>query len=138
MGESREIASSCLGIRARSLSRTLTRIYDDALRPLGIKSTQFNILVAVDAFGPLAPGDIVHSLALEKSSLSRAAETMIARGWLRSDSVGGRATRLSATPAGTALVEAAYPAWRAAQARAQDLLGSEGSESLRKAALFPS
>jgi hypothetical protein len=39
------IAQDCIAVRMRLLNRVVTKIYDDALRPLGIKTSQLNILV---------------------------------------------------------------------------------------------
>ncbi len=47
----RRVAKECTGLRVRQVSRLLTRIYDDSLRPLGIQETQFSMLVAVAMFG---------------------------------------------------------------------------------------
>ncbi len=41
------IAANCLAVRVRLLSRTITGIYDEALRPLGVTVGQLNILVTV-------------------------------------------------------------------------------------------
>ena len=49
------IAADCLAARVRLLSRTITGIYDEALRPLGVTVGQLNILVTVAKLGPVAP-----------------------------------------------------------------------------------
>ena len=49
------IAGECLAVRVRMLNRTITAIYDDALRPLGLTTGQLNILVVVTKRGPLSP-----------------------------------------------------------------------------------
>ena len=51
------IGSECLAVRIRLLNRTITGIYDDALRPLGVTAGQLNALVVVTKHGPLSPGD---------------------------------------------------------------------------------
>ena len=43
------IGRQCLARRARLLSRVITRIYDEALRPVDLKATQLTILVAISA-----------------------------------------------------------------------------------------
>ncbi|OYD60610.1 UNVERIFIED_ORG: hypothetical protein BDU10_9998 [Burkholderia sp. CF145] len=42
---SSQIARNCLLTRTRQVSRGVTTIYDDALRPFGINAIQFSILV---------------------------------------------------------------------------------------------
>ncbi len=41
-----KVASECVAVRLRMLNRVITNIYDDALRPLDLKVSQMNILVA--------------------------------------------------------------------------------------------
>ena len=45
IGEIAESTSAaCISTRVRQLSRIITRVYDDALRPLGITASQFTLL----------------------------------------------------------------------------------------------
>src|SRR5262245_28122037 len=57
----RKIAGECPGIRVRRASRLLTRLYDEALRPLGIQASQLSVLIAVAMFGD--SGAVLGSLA---------------------------------------------------------------------------
>ena len=41
------IAGDCLAVRIRLLNRTVTNIYDQALRPLKVKVSQLNVLIVV-------------------------------------------------------------------------------------------
>ena len=41
------IASECLAVRIRLLNRTVTNIFDAALRPLKVKVSQLNVLMVV-------------------------------------------------------------------------------------------
>ena len=40
-----KIAGECVAVRVRMVNRAITNIYDDALRPLGLKASQLNILI---------------------------------------------------------------------------------------------
>ena len=44
------IARTCVAARMRLLNRVVTNFYDDALRPLGLKISQLNILIATAKF----------------------------------------------------------------------------------------
>jgi hypothetical protein len=50
-----KIASECVAVRLRMLNRVITNIYDDALRPLELKVSQMNILVAAAKMGTARP-----------------------------------------------------------------------------------
>ncbi len=41
------MAAECLCLRTRRVSRAITRVYDEALRPLGVEATQLTLLNAV-------------------------------------------------------------------------------------------
>src|SRR5881409_628547 len=50
------IARTCIAVRLRLLNRVVTNFYDDALRPLGLKVSQLNILIVTAKPGPARPG----------------------------------------------------------------------------------
>ena len=50
-----EIARDCMASRVRRLERRLTRIYDDALRALGLTGSQLALLVATQLSGKTTP-----------------------------------------------------------------------------------
>jgi DNA-binding MarR family transcriptional regulator len=125
------MASECIAARIRILNRAITGLYDDALRPLGAKVSQMNILVAAAKLGVARPGQICDILHMDASTLSRNAERMIAQGWL--EVVPGddaRAQPLRVTKRGTELLKRAAPAWEAAQAKARTLLGASGAAAI--------
>jgi len=118
------IAGECIAVRMRMLNRVVTNIYDDALRPLGLKVSQMNILVAAAKLGTARPAEVCERLHLDVSTLSRNVERMKARGWLEViPDEDGRAQPFRPTAQGNKLVERATPAWNKAQARAKTLLG---------------
>jgi DNA-binding MarR family transcriptional regulator len=127
------IARECIAVRVRAVNRAVTALYDDALRDHGLRVGQLNLLVAVARFGTARPGDLCQVLRMEKSTLSRDVEVLRRNGWLVVDeSAGGRARPLRLTPAGQALLEAVLPAWRAAQTRAEALIGHDGIAALAR------
>src|SRR4051812_39792104 len=106
-----KIAGECIAVRLRMLNRVITNIYDNALRPLGLKVSQMNILVAAAKMGTLRPLEVCGYLHLDVSTLSRNVERMKARGWL--DVVpdeDGRAQPVQLTTKGRKLLERAVPA----------------------------
>ena len=76
------IARDCIAVRMRLLNRVITGVYDDALRPLGLKTSQLNILVATAYLGLARPAEICRRLKMDLSTLSRNVERMRARGWI--------------------------------------------------------
>jgi DNA-binding MarR family transcriptional regulator len=129
------MARECLAVRLRMLNRVITNIYDDALRPLGVKTSQLNILVATAHAGLAKPAEVCHTLQLDTSTLSRNVERMKANGWLEVvPDEDGRAQPFRLTAKGKKLVARAKPAWEMAQKKATELLGGDAIGVISEAA----
>ena len=129
------IARECIAVRVRILSRVITRIYDEALRPLGLKTSQMNILVVTARLGVIRPAEICSRLQMDMSTVSRNVDRMKVSGWLEvvADEEDARARRIRLSRKGSNLLEKASPAWEQAQKKAKELLGPSGVVSLLKA-----
>lgn len=128
------IAAECIAVRLRMINRVVTNIYDEALRPLGLKVSQMNILVTAAKMGTARPAEICKWLQLDVSTLSRNVERMKGRGWLEVvPDEDGRAQPFRLTAQGRRLLEQATPAWRTAQERAKTLLGKAIVDQLGEA-----
>jgi len=128
------IARSCIAVRLRLLNRVVTNLYDDALRPLGLRASQLNILVVTAKLGLARPAQVCEILQLDASTLSRNLERMRAQGWLEAVSdEDGRAQPFRLTPRGKRLIDKAFPAWEEGQRRAEELLGKDGLALLDQA-----
>jgi DNA-binding MarR family transcriptional regulator len=129
------IADECIAVRVRALNRAITGLYDDALRPHGLRVGQLNLLVAIARMGTARPSDLCRVLHMDKSTLSRDVEVIRRKGWLLVEEGAGRARPLRISPGGLSLLERAFPAWRQAQEQAGTLIGDEGAASLRQMSL---
>jgi DNA-binding MarR family transcriptional regulator len=129
------IARSCIALRLRLLNRVVTSLYDEALRSLGLKVSQLNILVVTAKLGLAQPGKVCNILQMDTSTLSRNVERMRVKDWL--EVVPGKDARTQPfrlTAQGGRLLERTVPAWEQAQRQAKELLGDEGIALLNKAA----
>ena len=127
----RAVMAKCIGARALRLHRAVTRLYDDALRPLGVRITQLSLLVAIEAEGRARPADLAEVLDMEKSTLSRNVQILADRGWVRvRDGDVGRTQVLELTKSGRRQLLQAVPAWEAAQKRVRTWLRSSNGKSL--------
>lgn len=119
-------SSACLATRVRQLSRIVTRVYDDALRPLGITGSQYTLLAQLASRDGITAVEIGGDLDIEKSTLSRNLKRLLALGHLVMDPPAGRRGRgLHLTPKGQAVLKDAYPIWQAAQTKANNALGTD-------------
>ena len=132
---SSEMARECLGVRLRVVDRVVRRIFDDALRPLGLRVTQLNLLVVIARLGTASPQDIGRILAIEASTLSRNLERMRERGWIETvDAADGRARPCRLTEEGRNTLRSAHSHWRRAQDETEELLGAACTRAIRRVA----
>src|ERR1700734_260272 len=76
------ISRECIGFRLRLLGRVVTGLYDDALRPHGLRVSQLSILTAVGRLVRSRPSDLARVLHMDKSTVSRDVERLLDHGWL--------------------------------------------------------
>ena len=130
--ETRRIGRECIGFRVRMLNRMITAIYDDALVDVGLKTSQFNLLVAVTNREESRPAELAKILAMDESTLSRNVERMCVKGWLRLEPDNDRRSHLiRVTDKGLALIRKGYPAWQKAQEEVSRRLGADNLAALR-------
>jgi DNA-binding MarR family transcriptional regulator len=113
----------------------LTRVYDEALRPIGLQASQLPVLVAAALFGETPPtlGALADRLVMERTTLSRNLRPLEKAGLLRIalSPDDGRTRVIVLTRAGERMLEAAYPLWEAAFGRARAAFGAGRMEALR-------
>jgi DNA-binding MarR family transcriptional regulator len=124
-------AAACISTRVRQLSRIVTRVYDDALRPLGITASQFTLLTQLAHQDGITAVEIGHTLDIEKSTLSRNLKRLLALGLLTMDPPAGRRGRgLHLTPKGESVIKLAYPVWMDAQSKTVTIMGAQSRSTL--------
>src|SRR5215813_8924911 len=129
------MAHTCIAVRLRLLNRVVTNLYDDALRPLGLKVSQLNLLVVTARLGLARPAQVCDILQMDTSTLSRNVKPLQAHGWLEIvPDEDARAQPFRLTTQGKRLIEKALPAWEKAQRQAAELLGDESIAMLDRAA----
>jgi DNA-binding MarR family transcriptional regulator len=126
-----QVADSVLA-RTRLLSKAVTAIFDDKLRPFGISSTQFALLIAVCRTEPVTRSEIARLQHLSKSTLTRDLKAVLSEGWIEEvrENANGRCRPVALTRAGKELVLNAQAAWLTAQVQAEALLGKDGMIAL--------
>lgn len=127
------MAKECIGTRVRLLNRIVTKAYDDCLRPLGLRTAQQTILVAISLMKTPTPRQIERRLNLDKSTVSRNVERMERRGWVAFVSgEDGRSHYLKLTTKGENLLRESATAWEQAQKKMASLIGKEGVSALSR------
>lgn len=116
----------CFCASLRRASRALTQVYEQALRPLGLRGTQFTILQALSLAGEVPQGELGRILAMDSTTLTRTLEIMRRRGWIATRYGKDRRERwLSLARPGEAELKRALPRWERVQARLRRRLGTK-------------
>ncbi len=128
--------TQCLCLASRKAARAITAEYDRRLRPFGIRATQFTVLVMLTLMGPTPLRELAKLLGMERTTLIRNLDLLDERGLTESGVQDGQRI-VSVTDAGKAVIEQAYPSWRASQTEVAARVGEEGAEALRRLAGIP-
>lgn len=126
------IPTRCTCAKIRRAARVLSRLYDEALAPAGLRVTQLSLLSAVQQLGDARISELADATGHERSTLTRTLRLLEQEGLV--SLAGGddlRTRRVSVTDRGRAAIERATPAWRAVQQRVGAALGAE-----KRAVLF--
>lgn len=115
----------------RRTARALTQLYEDAIRPFGLRATQFTILQALSLTGEITQGKLGHILALDSTTLTRTLDLMERQGWVAKRYGKDRRERwLRLAPDGEAQFRRAEPAWQQVQDQLRSRFGNENWNSL--------
>lgn len=118
---------TCLCLNLRMAARAVTLAYDDALRPLGLRVTQFSLLAGVAVLGPVRLSTLADRLALDKTTLPRSLAHLEAAGLVRfSPGTDRREKLVTLTQAGRETLARAQGPWRRTQERLAAALGEGG------------
>jgi DNA-binding MarR family transcriptional regulator len=115
----------------RRASRTLTQFYEEALRPTGLRATQFTILQALSLTGEVTQAELGHILAMDSTTLTRTLTIMGHHGWIaKQRGKDRREWRMRLSRAGETQFKNALPYWEKAQSKVRRRLGRELAETL--------
>ncbi len=113
---SSDVTGVCACQKMREASRKITRMYDESLRPAGIKATQFNVLTVVALKDEATLTELAETLGMERTTLSRNLGPLERNGLIKVSAEGYRRARsANITNKGVVVMEKALPLWRLAQ-----------------------
>ena len=96
----------------RRTSRALTQLYENALRPVGLRATQFTIMQALSLAGEVTQSQLSGILAMDSTTLTRTLRIMDREGWIvERRGQDQRERRLRLSKAGETQFKRALPAW---------------------------
>src|SRR5690606_31076543 len=119
--------SPCVCTTVRRADRILNRLYDEALQPSGLLTTQYALLSTLARAGePMLHSALAEAQLMAPATLSRNLKPLQRDGLVTIAPGEDRRTRYVAlTDAGREALERARPLWRAMQDRVEAKLGAE-------------
>lgn len=128
------VRDTCLCLHAQRAARALARLFDDALRPVGLTNGQFSLMMSLNRPEPPPMGPVAKLLAMDQTTLTAALKPLQRRGWVEvfpnPRDKRGRLLRL--TPEGMRVLTAALPIWESTHAALEQTLPEGNAERLRQ------
>jgi len=108
------VRDTCLCLHAQRAARALSRRFDFALKPVGITSGQFSLLMSLNRPEPPNLGSVATLLAMDRTTLTANLKPLERRGLVKTatDPTDSRARLLRLTPAGRTVLAEAVPIWQ--------------------------
>jgi len=127
------VRDTCLCLHLQRAARAIARRFDEALRPLGLTSGQFSLLMSLNRPEPPTIGHVAGVLAMDRTTLTANLKPLVRRSLveIRTDTGDRRSRRLLLTPAGRAILAAALPVWQREHAAVDRLVPDADPDHLR-------
>ena len=131
MGQKVTLSSHCSCAALRQTARQVTQAYDQALRPSGLRLTQFSVLANLARRDGQNITDLATHLAMDRTTLTRNLQPMVRQSWITIGAGGDRRSRaVLITEAGRSAYGAALPHWQAAERAFRAAMGRNQAAEL--------
>lgn len=113
-----------MAYRLRAAGRAITRQYDDAMREVDLRSTQFTILTVLAFAETVTMAELAGLLAMERTTLYRNLRPLARRGLVQLEGEGRpQPTTITLSEAGAAKLHQAIPFWEKVQKKVKQKIG---------------
>jgi DNA-binding MarR family transcriptional regulator len=128
------VRDACLCLHVQRAARALARVFDEVLKPVGLTSGQFSLLMALNRPVPATMKSVAALLGMDRTTLTAALKLLERRRLLKVaiDPKDRRGRLLTLTARGRTVLAAAVPVWQAHHARIEAML-PDGADGLRRA-----
>jgi DNA-binding MarR family transcriptional regulator len=123
---------NCVCFNLRKAARAVTQVYDDILRPTGLRATQHSLLYVIQLSGTVSVSTLAERAVMDRTTLARNLDLLEREGLVRiqAGAEDARVREVSLTPAAKKKLAAALPYWEKAQAQVTGKLGTGRSGQL--------
>jgi len=120
-----ETPANCTCFSLRKAARAVTQMYDEALKPSGLRATQFSLLSVVENNGPIGISELGKILVTDRTTLTRNLKPLLSQELLEVvDGADRRQRPIALTSRGRDRLAKALPLWREVQARLAKSFGN--------------
>ncbi len=121
----------CVCFNLRKTARWITQLYDDALRPTGLRATQFSLLAATNHLGSATITQLADVMVMDRTTLTRNLKPLESQGYIRIHPGQDRRQReVTIRAAGHKVLRQAMPLWERAQKHVVACLGKDRTARL--------
>jgi DNA-binding MarR family transcriptional regulator len=128
------VRDACLCLHTQRAARALARRFDEALRPAGLTSGQFSLMMCLNR--PEAPniGSVASFLAMDRTTLTAALKPLERRGFVEVtvDPADRRSRLIRLTRTGRTCLSQAVPIWERTHRLVESLLQETDPDRLRR------
>ena len=123
----------CLCFATQRAARALARRFDEALRPVGLTSGQFSLLMSLNQPEPPSIGSVAALLAMDRTTLTANLKPLERRALVKIDvdPADRRGRLLTLTKAGRRQLRSALPIWKRTHAEIDRGLAQADAGALR-------
>jgi DNA-binding MarR family transcriptional regulator len=126
-----EIRGRCTCVNLKKATRAVSHIVDQHVRPAGLRTGQFSILVNVANNGSVRVGDLADELVMDVTTLSRNIRLLERDGYVNISSGNDKRVReITLTDCGLKKIAEILPLWEKAQSTIKHELGEENWDML--------
>ena len=123
----------CVCFNLRKTARWVTQLYDEALRPTGLRATQFSLLSVMQHLGMATINQLAEVMVMDRTTLTRNLKPLEGQGYLRIHPGKDRRQReVTLLAAGRKVLGQALPLWEETQAHIVQSLGHDRASRLLK------
>jgi DNA-binding MarR family transcriptional regulator len=118
--------SSCVSFNIRKAARAITQMYDERMRPFGIRSTQLSILAKTLILEPVTVTRLAEATVTDRTTLTRNLRLLEKQGLIQVDMGNDRREReVRLTNRGREVLAQVYPIWKEVQIEVAKRFGGE-------------
>ncbi len=126
MGMFAQEEPSCVCFNVRKAARAVTQLYDERMRPFGLRVTQLAILGKTLLLEPVTVTQLAEVAVTDRTTLTRNLRLLEQQGLIRIDGGEDRREReVRLTDRGRDILAHVYPIWNEVQAQVATRFGSE-------------